>query len=107
MRFGWLAFAFAACTGGEEEVCEDFQVVVSVVDPAGGIVVDALVEINNTPCTAVGDGTYECVGHFSDNQHNIAATHPMFNAKATFVNPPEGCDQPVEIELQLGVMMGS
>lgn len=105
----WIAFGLAACSGEEEsaECVDTFDVVVSVVDPTGGVVADALVEIDNEPCTAVGDGTYTCVGHYGGDQVNLAATHPMFSAKATFVTVPETCDKPLEVELQLGVMMGS
>jgi hypothetical protein len=102
----WLVpLVMVACAGGAE-TCEEFDIEVSVFGPSNEIVTDALVELNNEPCKANGDGTYLCVGT-TDGENHLAATHPNYNATALFVEAGEDTCEPVPVTLTLGVMMGA
>jgi len=104
---GFVVIALVGCSGGgDEEECENLEFLVSVTGPEGETVTDASVEIDNTACTANGDGTYLCTAAAGADEYHIAAVHPNYNATAQTVPAPEGCDQ-VPVALALGVMMGA
>lgn len=106
MRFLWATVALAGCGGGGEKECEEHEFLVSVTGPEGETVTDAIVEVDNTACTANGDGTYVCKAPAGADEYHLAAIHPAYNAAAATVPAPEECE-PTDVALALGVMMGA
>lgn len=103
-----LGALFSGCSGKEEEGCDTFNFEVTVLDVEGGLVTDAIVELNNVECANNGDGTYTCPADMTPDRYNLAAIHPAYNVAAqNFDELPESFCDGVPVELQLGVMMGA
>jgi hypothetical protein len=109
-----LAVLAVGCTGKDEE-CEEFDVIVTVVNPTGEPVPDATVELLTitgletirTACPANGDGTYKCTGSIEEDNQQISAVHAAYTNVSQKVVVPATCDKPTTMTLTLGVMMGA
>lgn len=105
LAVGALWVSGPGCSGPEE--CTTIDVTVSVFGPSGQSVADAIVELNNEPCTVNGDGTYTCTASYDSADQHLVALHPAFNSVGQFIELPDACDTPFAVTLTLGVMMGA
>lgn len=105
LAVGALSLFAPGCSGPEE--CTTIDVTVSVFGPSGQSVADAIVELNNEPCTVNGDGTYTCTALYESADQHLVALHPAFSSVGQFIELPEACDTPYAVTMTLGVMMGA
>jgi hypothetical protein len=105
MRMAWLAVAVVACSGEEAtEECTDQSFLVDVIGPSNEDVVDATVEVDNLPCTANGDGTYNCSVP-AQEEHQVFVLHMNYTAFSQFLQGSETCDL-ITVDVTLQPPMG-
>jgi hypothetical protein len=97
----------AGCKGGDASECDALTVTVTVYDPSNVATADATVTIDGEDCPSNGDGTYTCTAALTGDRHQVSAIETSYTAVAKFVEEPEDCGTPVDVELVLQGMMGA